>query len=272
MKNLILLIISWLFFFSCGETPPKTGSESQKQDTSGATTPASAPESPTLKRVILIVDGSNSLNTPARDNIMQKALNVFDALGEMHDIRVFSTAEGTKTPPVFQWKKVAPTKPSLEKIFLSKTLPEKRAELQKAVNDVFNKSNNGSYILHAIQSAYSNLQGSDVADQTLILVLSDMLECSPKYYGCSESKQGFEKMIKSLDKSSLAEDCPLSKSVPYDNLAFCVISMNSEQNFIELSSSPACGKFWEAVFQKMGYSDGPKLVTDIGEFTGKIRF
>jgi hypothetical protein len=261
MKNffLFLALLSSLSLVNCNNESPSR--ESVVPDYSSST--------PTLKRILLIIDGSNSLNSAACEDISRKVLRIFDALGEMNDIRVFFTMEGTKSQPVFQWKKTSPTKPSLEKKFFSETLPAKREEFNSIISQICKKGINGSFILHAIQSTYANIQGADQADQTFLLILSDMLECSTKYYGCSEI-EGFEKMTAMLNNSSLGIDCQLSKVIPIENIDFCVISMNNEKRFIELSSSPECKKFWDAAFIKMGYLTGPEHATDIGAFIKKI--
>ena len=264
MKKVSFTLIVFSFFFLCDCK--------KKSDTAEKTRTVAPPtETPTLKRVLIVIDGSNSLNAVACDNILQKVMSIFDALGEMHDLRIFSTIEGTKTPPIFQWKKSFPTRPSEEKKYLTETLPAKKIELEKVIEMACKSSNNGSYILHAIQSAYSNLQGLDPADQTLLIVLSDMLECSPKYYGCSEGKNGFVGMMPTLEKSTLAEECPLINLISLDNTAFCVISMNDQNRYVALSSSPTCKKFWDAAFKKMGYKNGPAHATDIGGFLSRIR-
>jgi hypothetical protein len=47
--------------------------------------------------------------------------------------------------------------------------------------------------------------------------------------------------------------------------------MNDQNRYVALSSSPACKKFWDAAFKKMGYKNGPAHATDIGWFLSKIR-
>lgn len=260
--SFVLIMFSFCLLWNCKK---KSGAAERTR------TVAPPIETPTLKRVIVVIDGSNSLNAVACNNILQKVISIFDALGEMHDLRIFLTIEGTKTPPIFQWKKNLPTRPSEEKIYLEEKVPAKKMELEKVIDKACKSSNNGSYILHAIQSAYSNLQGLDPADQTLLIVLSDMLECSPKYYGCSEGKNGFVGMMPTLEKSTLAEECPLINFISLENTAFCVISMNDENRYVALSSSPTCKKFWDAAFKKMGYKNGPAHATDIGGFLSRIR-
>lgn len=234
------------------------------------TTTASA--SPTLKRVFVVIDGSSSLNDAACKQIDKLVGDVFDALGELQDLRVFTTIEGTRSQPVFQWKKVPPTRPSEEKEFYKDTIPAKKKRLDDAVMAACKKGNNGSYILHAIQSAYANLEGAEQADESLLLILSDMLECSPGYYGCSEGEApGFKKMSEQIGSSPLAASCLLSKAIPLDNIRVCVISMNNEQKFVQLSSSPECKAFWDAAFRNMGFETGPQHATDIGDFLDKIR-
>ncbi|MBV6428291.1 MAG: hypothetical protein KIPDCIKN_02818 [Haliscomenobacter sp.] len=263
--KLLILVLSYALIFSgCTFNSPQTEKQQAQQATSQST-------SPMLKRVFVVIDGSNSLNEAACIKISNEVKRVFDALSEYQELRVFSTVEGTKTQPIFIWKKASPTKPSLEKVYINETIPAQGQILMKQVSAACSKASNGSYILHAIQSVYSNFQGAEKADESMLLILSDMLECSPKYYGCSEQPNGFEKMIKGLDATSLSNDCPLSKAIPLENIFACFISMNDKMRYVQLSSSPACGAFWEAAFIKMGYSKGPLNGTDIGGFLSKMR-
>lgn len=257
----ILLYSSIFFFCTCNSNQTEKTHEQQVFSQSA---------SPTLKRIFVVIDGSSSLNKAAVNEILHEVERVFDALSEYQELRVFSTVEGTKTQPIFVWKKASPTKPSLEKSYKNKIIPEQRQALLKEVLTACSKASNGSYILHAIQSVYSNIQGAEKADESMLLILSDMLECSPGYYGCSEQPNGFEKMIKGLNSTTLSKDCPLSKEIPLENISVCVISMNDKKNYVQLSSSPACKAFWDAAFVKMGYSTGPPNGTDIGGFLSKM--
>lgn len=262
--KLFLLALPYsLFFFGCTCNSPQTEKTQEQQVISQSI-------SPTVKRVFVVIDGSNSLNEAACSKISREVERVFDALSEYQELRVFSTVEGTKTQPLFIWKKASPTKPSLEKAYKNEMIPAQRGTLLKEVSAACSKANNGSYILHAIQSVYSNIQGAEKADGSMLLILSDMLECSPKYYGCSEQPNGFEKMTKGLDATSLSTDCPLSKVIPLENISTCFISMNDKMRYVQLSSSPACRAFWDAAFIKMGYSNGPPNGTDIGGFLSKM--
>jgi|GEM_PF-1919314 len=264
IKIFLPILLFSFGFLGCGD-------ESQKIEKTKEP-PSNTPVfSPTVKRIFVVIDGSNSLNEVACGKISNEVERVFDALSEYQELRVFSTVEGTKTQPLFIWKKVSPSKPSLEKSYKNETIPTQRQAVTKAVSSACSKGNNGSYILHAIQSVYSNLQGAEKADATMLLILSDMLECSPRYYGCSEQPNGFEKMTKSLDATSLSADCPLSTEVPLENIAVSLISMNTEMRYVQLSSSPACQAFWDAAFIKMGYQHGPPNATDIGGFLSKMR-
>lgn len=266
MMNKFLFSLAFLYtlcFVSCTTENSKT---EKKEERPTKTVVAS----PTLKRVFVVIDVSNSLNEAACNHLSHEVERIFDALSEYQEMRIFSTVEGTKAQPVFQWKKVSPTKPSLERVYNQDTIPAKREEVKKAVLTACSKANNGSYILHAIQSVYSNMEGAEKADESMLIILSDMLECSPNYYGCSEQPNGFEKMTKGLDATTLAADCPLSKEIPLENVSICVISMNLEMRYVQLSSSPACKAFWDAAFMKMGYPKGPPHGTDIGGFLSKM--
>lgn len=247
------------FMLSCGGDDP--------QRASTIDTPSVA-QNTFKKRVVLLIDASSSITQESKLLAAGYARQIANALADESHLLIYSTEQNTTQQALIDIKKSTPLKPSEKANYASRVWP---ATVNKIHDTVLQKCNQGgsvSCILDGLKSVRAGLAGASTAQETYLLVISDMLECCE--LGCPSKPKDFVGMADKLEKSHLPE-FELSSKIPKEHVKVCYINQNAKSENATMIASPEFRAFWRKSFALLGYNEMPEPGTSIGAFLNMIK-
>jgi len=220
------------------------------------------------KRVVLLIDASSSITEESKRLAAGYARQIASALGDESHLLIYTTEKNTTQQALIDMKKVTPLKPSAKADYEARIWP---ANVKKVYDAVLAKCNQGasvSCILDGLKSVRTGLAGATTAQETYLLVISDMLECCE--LGCPTNPKDFAGMEEKLEKSDLSV-FELASKIPKEHLKICYINQNAKPANAAMIASPAFRAFWRKSFALLGYNEMPEPGTSIDAFLDLIK-
>lgn len=246
--------------FSCGESKsPKSEQAEQSKPTS---------ETTFQKRVILLIDASASLTEGSQKLAVQYAGEVADVLGDESHLLVYTTEKNPAQPAIVDEKKSAPLNPMARTDFNTRIWPATIKRIKDTVEAKCRKGESTSCILDGLKSVKAGLANASKAEETYLLIISDMLEdCE---LGHPETAKDFAKMKIVLEKSDLGE-FQLASKIPLLHVKICYINHDARPGNVAMIGSSEFRAFWQQAFKMLGYTEMPEPGTSIAAFLDMIK-
>lgn len=258
---LFIIILISTFLLSCdSDKPPKPESTDSLPE-------EPATPDPIEKRVILLIDVSSSITKASKELAASYARMVANALADESHLLVYTTEKGATLPAIVDVKKIVPLGPIERETFKS-AWPAKVQKISETVRANCQKSISSSCILDGLKSVRTGLNGVSKAQETYLLVISDMLECCG--LGCPKIAKDFDKMKKELEKRGDLNAFQLAALIPQNHIQICYISKDVKPADADMIESAEFRDFWKQAFTMLGYADTPARVTSIHSFLGLI--
>ena len=248
------------FMLSCGSDSPPPAST--------APTPSIA-QNALKKRVVLVIDASSSITQESKSLAAGYARQIANTLPDESHLLIYSTEKNTTQQALVDIKKETPLKPSLRSDYESRVWP---ANVKKVYDVVLAKCNQGasvSCILDGLKSVRAGLAGATPAQETYLLIVSDMLECCE--LGCPAKPKDFVGMTDKLEKSSDLAEFELLSKIPKEHVKICYINQNAKSENATMIASPEFRTFWRKSFALLGYNEMPEPGTSIDAFLEMIK-